>query len=310
MRATLTASGICDNATVHSSVLLMNNRTANAISEALGWKTREVEYRPVSGGSIAGSWRLENDNARVFVKTMSAAQGSMLDAERNGLDRLAGSGAVRTPVVLGYGTSGDTSWLALEWLDLRPLSGNGLAALGRQLCELHRVRADMFGLDNDNFIGATPQPNTQASDWTGFLFEQRLGFQIDLLGGREGGFGAHDTARLKSSWQRRFLDYAPEPSLVHGDLWAGNAAMLPDGQPVLFDPAVHFGDRECDLAMADLFGGFGPAFFATYEQRWPLESGWEDRRRFYKLYHLLNHANLFGGHYVAASRRLINELAA
>src|SRR6056297_2754266 len=144
----------------------MNNRTANAISEALGWKTREVEYRPVSGGSIAGSWRLENDNARVFVKTMSAAQGSMLDAERNGLDRLAGSGAVRTPAVLGHGTSGDTSWLALEWLDLRPLSSAASAALGRQLAELHRRRAETFGLEKDNYIGATAQPNTPGADWT------------------------------------------------------------------------------------------------------------------------------------------------
>ena len=288
----------------------MNNRTANAISEALGWKAREVEFRPVSGGSIAGSWRLESDGECAFVKTMPAPQASMLNAERDGLARLADSGAVRTPLVLGHGTAGDTSWLALEWLDLRPLDGAASAALGRQLCELHRRRAETFGLDKDNFIGATPQPNAQAPDWIEFLFEQRLGFQIDLLGERERGFGAHDTARLKSAWQQRFPDYAPEPSLLHGDLWGGNAAMLADGQPVIFDPAVHFGDRECDLAMADLFGGFDPAFFKKYEAAWPLESGWADRRRFYKLYHLLNHANLFGGHYVSASRRLIDELAA
>jgi fructosamine-3-kinase len=288
----------------------MNNRTANAISEALSWKTREVEFRPVSGGSIAGSWRLENGDDRVFVKTMPPSQASMLDAERDGLARLAGSGAVRTPAVLGHGTAGDTSWLALEWLDLRPLSGAASAALGRQLAELHRRRAETFGLENDNFIGATAQPNTPGADWTEFLFEQRLGFQIDLLGERAGSFGTRDTARLKAAWQRRFPDYAPEPSLLHGDLWGGNAAMLSDGQPVLFDPAVHFGDRECDLAMADLFGGFDRSFFEAYEQAWPLDSGWAHRRRFYKLYHLLNHANLFGGHYVSASRRLIDELAA
>ncbi|HKL54226.1 MAG TPA: fructosamine kinase family protein [Wenzhouxiangellaceae bacterium] len=288
----------------------MNNQITNAIANALGWKAGDVRSRPVSGGSIAGSWRLENHDDRVFVKTMSSSQASMLDAERDGLARLAGSGAVRTPAVLGHGTAGDTSWLALEWLDLRPLDGAASAALGRKLCELHRRRAETFGLETDNFIGATPQPNAQAPNWTEFLFEQRLGFQIDLLGEREGGFGARDTARLKSAWQRRFPDYAPEPSLLHGDLWGGNAAMLSDGQPVLFDPAVHFGDRECDLAMADLFGGFGPAFFRTYEQAWPLESGWEDRRRFYQLYHLLNHASLFGGHYLSSSRRLIDDLAA
>ncbi|HKL51047.1 MAG TPA: fructosamine kinase family protein, partial [Wenzhouxiangellaceae bacterium] len=277
---------------------------------ALGWKAGDVRSRPVSGGSIAGSWRLENGDDRVFVKTMPSSQASMLEAERDGLERLAAAGVVRTPSVLGLGEVEETAWLALEWLDLRPLDGAASAALGRKLCELHRRRAETFGLETDNFIGATPQPNAQAPNWTEFLFEQRLGFQIDLLGEREGGFGARDTARLKSAWQRRFPDYAPEPSLLHGDLWGGNAAMLSDGQPVLFDPAVHFGDRECDLAMADLFGGFGPAFFRTYEQAWPLESGWEDRRRFYQLYHLLNHASLFGGHYLSSSRRLIDDLAA
>jgi fructosamine-3-kinase len=287
----------------------MNNQITNAIAEDLEWNSGQVRLQPVSGGSIAGSWRLENDNDRAFIKTMPASQSSMLDAERDGLARLAEPGAVRTPSVLGHGTAGNTSWLALEWLDLRPLAGGASAALGRQLCQLHRCRAETFGLEKGNFIGATAQPNTQTADWTEFLFEQRLGFQIDLLGERERGFGTHDTARLKSAWQRRFPDYAPEPSLLHGDLWGGNAAMLPDGQPVLFDPAVHYGDRECDLAMADLFGGFDHAFFDAYAEHWPLAPEWEARRPFYKLYHLLNHANLFGGHYVAASRRLVEELA-
>lgn len=287
----------------------MNEQIANRIVEELGWNAGALRAQPVSGGSIAGSWRLENDSDRAFVKTMTASQAAMLDGEREGLKRLAESSAVRTPSVLGNGITGNTSWLALEWLDLRPLDSGGFARLGRQLGELHHCGAQKHGLDMDNFIGATPQPNTQTAEWSEFLFEHRLGFQIDLLGEREPAFDRKCTARLRSVWQARFPDYTPEPSLLHGDLWGGNAAMLADGQPVLFDPAVHFGDRECDLAMADLFGGFGPAFFKTYEQAWPLESGWEDRRRFYKLYHLLNHANLFGGHYVAASRRLIDELA-
>ena len=288
----------------------MNSQITNAIANALGWKAGDVRSRPVSGGSIAGSWRLENGDDRVFVKTMPSSQASMLEAERDGLERLAGSGSVRTPAVLGHGTAGDTSWLALEWLDLRPLDGAASVALGRKLCELHRCRGETFGLEKDNFIGATPQPNPQAPDWTDFLFEHRLGFQIDLLGKRERGFGLDDTARLKSAWQRRFPEYTPEPSLLHGDLWGGNAAMLESGQPVLFDPAAHFGDRECDLAMADLFGGFDRTFFDAYSQQWPLEPGWQDRRPFYKLYHLLNHANLFGGHYLSSSRHLIDELAA
>lgn len=288
----------------------MNSQVTNAVAEALGWNAGKVRSQPVSGGSIAGSWRLQSGTTAAFVKTMAASQAAMLDAERDGLERLAASGAVRTPSVLAFGDADDTAWLALEWLDLRPLDDNGFAVLGRRLCALHRCRAKDFGLDTDNYIGATPQRNSQTADWTDFLFEHRLGFQIDLLAEREPGFGPHDTRRLESAWRRRFPEYAPEPSLLHGDLWSGNAAMLGDGQPVLFDAAVHFGDRECDLAMAELFGGFDRTFFESYAAEWPLAAGWEDRRRFYKLYHLLNHANLFGGHYVSASKRLIDELAA
>ncbi|MGB0514978.1 MAG: fructosamine kinase family protein, partial [Wenzhouxiangellaceae bacterium] len=114
--------------------------------------------------------------------------------------------------------------------------------------------------------------------------------------------------RLEQRWRERFEDYCPVPSLLHGDLWSGNVAMLPDGRPLLFDPAVHYGDRECDLAMAELFGGFDAGFFDAYRGHWPLEPGWRERREYYGLYHLLNHANLFGGHYVAACRARIGDL--
>lgn len=288
----------------------MNDQTALAIAESLGWRHGEVEFRAVSGGSIAGSWRLESAARRAFVKTMPDAQAAMLDAERDGLERLAGSGAIVTPAVLGHGAADDHAWLALEWLELRPLTAGAGATLGRQLAGLHRCRAESFGLANDNFIGATPQPNTRTSDWTEFLFEHRLGFQLDLLAESRSDIDADFKHRLREAWQARCAGHAPAPSLLHGDLWGGNAAALPDGQPALFDPAVHYGDRECDLAMADLFGGFGAAFFDAYAEQWPPEPGWRLRRDFYQLYHLLNHANLFGGHYVSASRRLIDRLAA
>ncbi|MBS3744861.1 MAG: fructosamine kinase family protein [Wenzhouxiangellaceae bacterium] len=288
----------------------MNDQTALAIAGSLGWRDRKLEFRAVSGGSIAGSWRLESAGRRAFVKTMPDAQAAMLDAERDGLERLAESGAIATPAVLGHGAADDSAWLALEWLELRPLTASASATLGRQLAELHRCRAETFGLENDNFIGATPQPNTRMADWTEFLFEHRLGFQLELLSESRSDIDADLKRRLHEAWQARLAGYAPAASLLHGDLWGGNAAALPDGQPALFDPAVHYGDRECDLAMADLFGGFDAAFFDAYAEQWPLEPGWRLRRDFYQLYHLLNHANLFGGHYVSASRRLIDRLAA
>lgn len=286
----------------------MNSQIANAIAEALGWSAGEVRSRPVTGGSIAGSWRLECEGRRAFVKTMPDTRAAMLDAERYGLERLSESGAVRTPSVLGYGNAPARAWLALEWLELRPLSGRASVEFGRQLAELHCARSEFFGLDHDNFIGATPQRNRQTADWSEFLFGQRLGFQLELLAEHRCGLGPDLVPALRETWRRHFADHAPQPSLLHGDLWGGNVAGLEDGQPVVFDPAVHYGDRECDLAMADLFGGLDKAFFEAYHDRWPLEPGWELRRRFYQLYHLLNHANLFGGSYVDASRRLIDKL--
>lgn len=288
----------------------MDRQTTTTIADALGWNAGEVRSRPVSGGSIADTWVLEGDAGRAFVKCTDRSQAPMLDAEHDGLERLAAVGAVHTPAALAQGQSDGKAWLALEYLELQPLDRNGCAELGRQLAELHQCRAQSFGLDKDNFIGATPQPNTRTGDWTEFLFEYRIGFQLDLLGADKHGFGDDTKRKLIQCWERRFPDYAPDPSLLHGDLWGGNAAMLAGGQPVVFDPAAHYGDRECDLAMADLFGGFDAAFFDRYADQWPLEPGWQSRRRFYKLYHLLNHANLFGGHYVAACRSLIGELIA
>lgn len=287
-------------------------QTALSIARRLGWPDGEIESRPVSGGSIAGSWRLDCKGRQAFVKTMGTAQAAMLDAERDGLERLAQSGRLCTPSVLGHGKEKDCAWLALEWLELRPLSGKASAELGRRLADLHSCRAETFGLDNDNFIGATPQPNTQTADWPEFLFDQRLGFQLSLLAEHRSGLGLGPklTPELRDAWHRRFAGYAPEASLLHGDLWGGNAASLDDGRPVVFDPAVHYGDRECDLAMADMFGGFDTAFFDAYARRWPLAPGWELRRGFYQLYHLLNHANLFGGGYIDSSRRLIDQLLA
>jgi len=288
----------------------MNVGTAFAIARKLGWQEDQLEFRPVSGGSVAASWRLECSSGRAFVKTMPVSQAALLDAERDGLKRLARAGRIRTPAILGNDRIGDLAWLALEWLELEALSADAGAALGRQLVDLHHCRAETFGLGSDNFIGAMPQRNTQTADWTEFLFEHRLGFQLERLAENRPDFGTGLKHRLRDAWHGRFADYAPAPSLLHGDLWAGNAGRLRDGKPVLFDPAVHYGDRECDLAMADLFGGFGAAFFDAYAERWPLEHGWRLRRRFYQLYHLLNHANLFGGHYVSASVRLIEELSA
>jgi protein-ribulosamine 3-kinase len=248
---------------------------------------------------------------RVFTKRVPAAERWRLAAEADGLARLAETGAIRVPGVLGIGESGGAAWIELEWLDLHPSTAAAQARLGRALAKLHGVTRDEFGLDRDNAIGRSPQPNAPSTDWVEFWRVRRLGFQLDLAA-RNGYSG-----RLQDRG-RRLLDqcgvlfdgYRPQASLLHGDLWGGNHGMLADGTPVVFDPAVYFGDREADLAMTRLFGGFGPRFYRAYEDAWPLDEGAAARRELYNLYHVLNHLNLFGGSYRSLAESMIDRLLA
>jgi fructosamine-3-kinase len=281
---------------------------ADSVARALGLDASRTRASAAGGGCIADSFILDDGSQRVFVKAMPAQASDTLDAECDGLSRLADAGEIRVPDVLAAGTAAGSAWLALEWLALGRADRDAQAQLGRRLARLHGHRAGRFGLDVDNFIGATPQRNTPTDDWTEFFFDRRIGDQVERLAAGQTGFGADVTAALRDAWTRAYGDYRPEPSLLHGDLWAGNAGALPDGTPVVFDPAVHYGDRECDLAMAALFGGFGTAFFDAYAHDRPLQPGWRQRREYYQLYHVLNHANLFGGGYVDDARRRIERL--
>ena len=159
-------------------------------------------------------------------------------------------------------------------------------------------------------LGATPQPNEFSPDWPEFFATQRLGFQVELA--EKNGYGGRVTRGVRRVIDRlpELLAHKPRPSLLHGDFWSGNHGMLPDGTPVVFDPAIHYGDRECDLAMAALFGGFHPAFFDAYIEAWPMAAGWEKRWKVYQLYHVLNHLNLFGGAYLAQAEAMLDRLLA
>jgi fructosamine-3-kinase len=250
-------------------------------------------------------------SARVFVKRLPVAERWRLDAEVDGLARLAQAGAIRVPRVLGQGATDTDAFLEIEWLDLLTADGASDARMGRALACLHATTATAFGLERDNAIGATRQPNAQASDWVAFWRGRRLGFQLGLAESNGYGGRLQDRGRrLLDAIPAFFAGYRPQPSLLHGDLWSGNRAMLADGTPVIYDPAVYYGDREAELAMTQLFGGFGPYFYSAYDNAWPPDTGRAARRDLYNLYHVLNHLNLFGGGYRAQAESMIDRLLA
>ena len=255
------------------------------------------------GTGVGGRhWRIHLGDAVFFCKTGDT---ELLAAETDGLAALAGGSALRVPQVLTEGEG----FILMEWLPLMRGSAPAAARLGEALARQHAQVQPRFGWRRHNFIGATPQFNREGGDWTAFFREQRLGFQLRLAA--EGGHSGHlqeQGAELLASLPAFFAGHTPHPALLHGDLWGGNWGMLQDGGPVVFDPAVHCGDRECDLAMTELFGGFPPEFHAAYRLHAPLDPGYALRRDLYQLYHVLNHLNLFGAGYLGQALSLMQRL--
>ena len=243
-----------------------------------------------------------------FVKVNDAAHVAMFESESDGLNAIAATQAMRVPNPIATGVAGSWSFLVLEILNFHSGMQPSWAQMGRALAKLHRCSSSdaRFGWHRDNFIGATPQPNGWSRDWVTFWREQRLGFQFKLAA--EKGARFHGADRLQAGIEKLLAEHAPQPSMLHGDLWSGNVGFIEKGAPVIFDPACYFGDRECDLAFTRLFGGFSPAFYAAYEAEWPLPFDWRRREMLYNLYHVLNHWNLFGGSYRQQAQCMIDEL--
>jgi fructosamine-3-kinase len=282
-----------------------------ALEAATGLEFGATSAQLGAGGGFASCQRWQSSAGPVFVKVAPLAREAALEAEAEALRELTAANAVRVPAVLGFGTSGDRAFLALEWIEFGPAAAGTEARLGEQLARLHRTTASRFGWHRDNTIGATPQRNDWATDWVDFFARQRLGFQLDLVErSGQGGRWLERGRALCGGVARFFSGYTPQPSLLHGDLWGGNWAADASGAPVIFDPATYYGDREADLAMTRLFGGFGPRFYAAYEAAWPLDRGVDARRELYNLYHVLNHLNLFGGGYRTQAERMIERLLA
>jgi fructosamine-3-kinase len=236
----------------------------------------------------------------------------MFEAEFEGLIELASSHCIKVPEPLCCGTAGNNAFIAMENL---PLGGSGDASqLGQSLAAIHRVTRcsngqPLYGWTRENTIGSTTQRNDDENNWTTFWVRHRLGFQLDLAR-RKGANGqiVQRGERLCESLGEFFAGYRPEASLLHGDLWSGNVAFDPTGNPVIFDPAVYYGDRETDLAMTELFGGFSSAFYTAYQSHYPLDEGYSTRKTLYNLYHILNHYNMFGGGYLSQAGTMIDRL--
>lgn len=281
---------------------------AQHLESVTGLSLGTPQVRSTGGGCINQGYQLTFDHQVYFVKLNRDTQVEMFQAEAVGLDAMAATQTIRVPRPFCWGSTGQSAYLVLEWLELGGNHLQGWQEMGRQLARLHRSSHSNhgFGWSQNNTIGSTPQLNDWEQDWLKFWTEQRIGYQLKL-GQRKGGHFPNGKA-LIDAMPNLLADYTPKPCLVHGDLWSGNAAITRSGEPVIFDPAPYYGDREVDLAMTELFGTFPPAFYHGYNLEWELEANYSQRKELYNLYHILNHFNLFGGGYEASANRMIDRL--
>ncbi|MDD5322705.1 MAG: fructosamine kinase family protein [Methylococcales bacterium] len=281
------------------------------IESATGQAFKVLSAHSLAGGDINSAYRLQACDKSYFIKLNSADLLAMFEAEFAGLQELARTQTVCVPAPVVCGQTAGHSFLVLEHIEFGCSSQATDRLLGQQLAQLHQQQQAYFGWHRDNTIGSTLQLNRKSDDWLTFWREQRLGMQLKLAA--KNGY----SGRLQASGERLYNDmavlfdsYLPQPSLLHGDLWAGNAAVDKQGCPLVFDPACYYGDREADLAMTELFGGFSQDFYAAYQAVWPLDKGYAVRKTFYNLYHILNHLNLFGGGYLRQAESMLTMLLA
>lgn len=288
----------------------LQNEIEKAISLSTGKQARFRDYRTASGGSINNSKIVNLEDGRTyFIKCSPGGDHypGMFAAEFKGLQLLISSGTIRIPEPVIF----DKNFIVLEIFRESQKTDAWLEKLGRQLAHLHSSsRSDRFGFEMDNYLGTSPQPNGRTDNWLNFWRDQRLGWQLELYSRKT---GADDLLlqlgdRLMANLEKFLGDINEPPVLLHGDLWSGNAAADENGEPVIFDPACYYGHREAELGIMRMFGGFGPRFEAAYNEVWPWQDGLEERVAVYRLYHELNHLNLFGRSYYQSCIDTLNSL--
>lgn len=279
---------------------------ANQISEATKTDFRILNKKPLAGGEINRAFRIDDGYTAYFVKLNDAVPPELFRCEWNSLDHLDATNTIRVPKAICSGATLNGRFLVLAYLSFNDGTEQAWYTLGQQLAKLHQSQHQpMYGWDEDNFLGQSIQANSWHKKWSTFFAEQRIGWQLTILEDQGIHFG--DIDHIVSGIKRRLIHHQPSAVLLHGDLWRGNVAFC-DHQPVVFDPASYFGDRETDIAMTELFGQFPHMFYQGYNAVWPLDVDYRDRRDIYNLYHLLNHVNHFGEPYREQASSCISRI--
>ncbi|GAA2909011.1 fructosamine kinase family protein [Enterococcus pseudoavium] len=271
-----------------------------ALLKQLELQTKAI---PIGGGDINQAYRVTDGQKDYFLKYHPQMSADFFQAEVDGLAELAE--VVHVPKVYRHGSYADAAFLLMEWIE--PGEGDQ-KDLARELSKVHGIKALKFGYKRNNFMGLLPQINTRMADWWDFYFTNRLEVQIKIAQERN----RWNTSReknyqlFKERVYQKWGTMSFEPTLLHGDFWSGNTFFDRQGQPIFIDPAVSFGHREMDLAMAQLFGGFRREFIASYQEIAPMRAGWQERLTIYQLYYLLVHLNIFGESYGEAVDRSLS----
>jgi len=253
-----------------------------------------IKTRPLNGGCINETKKIETSKGAYFIKTNTKR--NLLLKEKRGIEKIEATKTIKTPKIIVFGVFKDTEYLILEFIQQKNPDKNFWRLFGEKLAKLHKKHDKKHGLKYDNYIGTLAQKNTPSYNGVDFYIHNRILPQLNLLNKK--------AYNLVSSKFQKLFNLLPNlipqetASLIHGDLWSGNYLVNKKEEPVIFDPAVYYGNREIDIAMTKLFGGFSQEFYTSYQSSFPLVSGWENRVEIWNLYPLLVHANLFGGGYI------------
>ena len=277
-----------------------------AISDETGQPFVISDKVSITGGDINLSFRISDGARNFFVKVNKKQFASNFESEAYSLQHINALTQISCPNVITLGTTMDKSFLVLSHMDFQDSTKACWYKLGNQLATMHMNSGHgQFGWEHENYIGSTIQPNNWTGNWRTFFSEQRIAWQLQLLSEKSILLG--DIDHIAAICHEGLIHHNVTPCLVHGDLWQGNIAFTANG-PVIFDPACYYGDREVDIAMTELFGRFPADFYKSYEETYPLKEGYEQRKVIYNFYHILNHANIFGGIYIEQAKAIIKRL--